>query len=86
MSFPSAPSKSLALIKRDLARFQRALEDLLDLGRLEAGTAALVLADLDARDLSCTRRTPSGPRGTGPVSPRWRYDRSAWTSQRCTAP
>ena len=48
---PERAQESLALIKRDLARFQRALEDLLDLGRLEAGTAALVLADLDVRDL-----------------------------------
>ena len=48
---PDRAQQALVLIRRDLARFQRAVEDLLDLGRLEAGTAALVLADVDARDL-----------------------------------
>ena len=48
---PDRAQQALVLIRRDLARFQRALEDLLDLGRLEAGTAALVLADVDARDM-----------------------------------
>ncbi len=48
---PDRAQQALALISRDLTRFQRAVEDLLDLGRLEAGTAALVLADVDARDL-----------------------------------
>ena len=43
--------QALDLIRRDLDRFQRALQDLLDLGRLESGAAALVLAGVDARDL-----------------------------------
>lgn len=43
--------QALDLITRDLKRFQRALEDLLALGRLQAGAAGLVLATADARDL-----------------------------------
>ena len=45
------PKKAVELIMRDLTRFQRALEDLLDLGRLEAGASELVLATVDARQL-----------------------------------
>lgn len=48
---PDRAQQALTLIARDLARFQRAVEDLLDLGRLEAGAAALVLETIDARDL-----------------------------------
>jgi signal transduction histidine kinase len=43
--------QALDLIRRDLDRFQRVLEDLLELGRLEAGAAAQVTSVLDARDL-----------------------------------
>ena len=43
--------QALDLVSRDLTRFQRVLEDLLDLGRLEAGAAGLVLAPVDLRDL-----------------------------------
>lgn len=43
--------QALELVTRDLDRFQRALEDLLDLGRLEAGAAGLVLVPVDARAL-----------------------------------
>lgn len=43
--------QALELIERDLARFRRALEDLLELGRLEAGSAALVMRPVDARDV-----------------------------------
>lgn len=43
--------QALDLISRDLDRFQRVLEDLLELGRLEAGAAALVTSVLDVRDL-----------------------------------
>lgn len=42
--------QALELIGRDLERFQRALEDLLALGRLQAGAGGLVLATADARD------------------------------------
>jgi len=45
------PKKAVELITRDLTRFQRALEDLLDLGRLEAGAAEFVLKTVDAREL-----------------------------------
>lgn len=43
--------QALDLVSRDLDRFQRVLQDLLDLGRLEAGAAALVLAPVDLREL-----------------------------------
>jgi signal transduction histidine kinase len=43
--------QALDLVDRDLQRFQRALEDLLELGRLEAGAAAAVTTTVDARDL-----------------------------------
>ncbi len=48
---PERAQEALTLIGRDLERFQRALEDLLDLGRLEAGAAALVPGVIDVRDL-----------------------------------
>ena len=41
----------LDLINRDLARFQRALQDLLELGRLESGSARQVTRKVDAREL-----------------------------------
>jgi signal transduction histidine kinase len=41
----------LDLVNRDLARFQRALQDLLELGRLEAGSARQVTRKVDAREL-----------------------------------
>ena len=41
----------LDLVRRDLARFQRALEDLLELGRLEAGATRQLTWAVDARDL-----------------------------------
>lgn len=43
--------QALDLISRDLARFQRALENLLDLGRLEAGALVLNRTTVDLRDL-----------------------------------
>lgn len=43
--------QALDLIHRDLDRFQRALQDLLDLGRMEAGASTLVLVEVDVRDL-----------------------------------
>jgi signal transduction histidine kinase len=43
--------QALDLVTRDLARFQRVLEDLLDLSRLEAGAAQLVLVRVDACQL-----------------------------------
>lgn len=43
--------RALDLIERDLQRFQRALEDLLEIGRMEAGSAALVPTTVDARDM-----------------------------------
>jgi signal transduction histidine kinase len=48
---PEQARQALDLIDRDLRRFQRALEDLLELGRLEAGAAGSVTATVDARDL-----------------------------------
>jgi signal transduction histidine kinase len=45
--------QALDLIVRDLQRFRRALEDLLALGRLEAGAARLVLGVVDLRELAC---------------------------------
>jgi two-component system sensor histidine kinase MtrB len=41
----------LDLIERDLARFRRALEDLLELGRLEAGAERQLSEGVDAREL-----------------------------------
>ena len=41
----------LDLVGRDLARFRRALEDLLELGRLEAGSTRRLTSAVDARDL-----------------------------------
>ncbi|MGH8893722.1 MAG: sensor histidine kinase [Actinomycetes bacterium] len=43
--------RALDLVRSDLQRFQRALQDLLELGRLEAGAAAQVRATVGARDL-----------------------------------
>jgi len=43
--------QALDLIDRDLHRFQRALEDLLELGRLESGAAGSVLTTVDLPDL-----------------------------------
>lgn len=40
----------LDVVKTDLERFHRALEDLLELGRLEAGTSPLVTTTVDARE------------------------------------
>jgi signal transduction histidine kinase len=48
---PERSQRALDLIDRDLRRFQRALEDLLELGRLEAGAAGSVKTTVDARDL-----------------------------------
>jgi signal transduction histidine kinase len=48
---PERTRQALDLIRRDLDRFQRALEDLLELGRLGAGAAGLVFVTVDARDL-----------------------------------
>ena len=48
---PERAREALDLIGNDLSRFQHALEDLLDLGRLEAGAAALVPRAVDVRDL-----------------------------------
>jgi signal transduction histidine kinase len=48
---PEQSRQALDLIDRDLRRFQRALEDLLELGRLEAGAAGSVTTTVDARDL-----------------------------------
>jgi signal transduction histidine kinase len=44
-------AQALDLIGRDLRRFQRALEDLLELGRLEAGASGLVMSTVDVRDV-----------------------------------
>jgi signal transduction histidine kinase len=49
---PPRSQQALDLIRRDLDRFQRALEDLLALGRLGSGAAGLVLVRVDARDLA----------------------------------
>lgn len=49
--FSARSQNALQLIQRDLSRFQRALQDLLDLGRLEAGAAQLVPTAVDAREL-----------------------------------
>lgn len=43
--------RALDLVKGDLERFHRALEDLLELGRLEAGAGGLITSTLDAHDL-----------------------------------
>jgi signal transduction histidine kinase len=43
--------QALDLVQRDLRRFERALEDLLELGRLEAGGGAHLLTPVDAADL-----------------------------------
>ena len=67
--------RALDLIKSDLHRFQRVLEDLLELGRLESGAARLDGSILDARDLvrfaleesgrdPALLRTSAGPGGT----------------------
>lgn len=48
---PEQSRQALDLIDRDLRRFQRALDDLLELGRLEAGAAGSVTTIVDARDL-----------------------------------
>jgi len=50
---PPRSQQALDLIRRDLDRFQRALEDLLALGRLGAGAAGLVPVTVDARNLAC---------------------------------
>lgn len=44
--------RALDLVSRDLARFQRALEDLLELGRLEAGSTRQLTSAVDARELA----------------------------------
>jgi signal transduction histidine kinase len=49
---PAQSREALDLIDRDLHRFQRALEDLLELGRLESGSARGVRATVDLRDLA----------------------------------
>ena len=67
--------RALDLVKADLRRFHRALEDLLELGRLESGAAGLDGSTLDARDLVRFAleesgrdvgllRTPAGSGGT----------------------
>jgi signal transduction histidine kinase len=43
--------QALDLIARDLSRFQRALEDLLELGRLEAGAVGRLATTVDVRDV-----------------------------------
>ncbi len=75
---PERSREALDLIERDLTRFQRAVEDLLDLGRLEAGAAALVMTPVDVRDLvrqvADTSGVPSSqlvlPTGAAPVTVR----------------
>jgi signal transduction histidine kinase len=48
---PERSQQALDLITTELERFQRSLEDLLELGRLDAGVALRTLADVDLRDL-----------------------------------
>ncbi|HEX7189556.1 MAG TPA: HAMP domain-containing sensor histidine kinase [Actinomycetes bacterium] len=57
---PARSQQALDLIRSDLSRFQRVLEDLLDLGRLEAGAAALVLGVVDARALTAHAMEAAG--------------------------
>jgi signal transduction histidine kinase len=58
---PPRAAAALELVERDLARFQRALEDLLDLGRLEAGPSALAVTTVDARELARQAMATSRP-------------------------
>ncbi|WP_200942257.1 HAMP domain-containing sensor histidine kinase [Angustibacter sp. Root456] len=48
---PQRSRQALDLIATELERFQRSLEDLLELGRLDAGVALRSLSDVDLREL-----------------------------------
>ncbi|MFC6007363.1 HAMP domain-containing sensor histidine kinase [Angustibacter luteus] len=48
---PDRSQQALDLVATELDRFQRSLEDLLELGRLDAGVATQALSDVDLGDL-----------------------------------
>lgn len=48
---PARTQRAVDLVSVELARFQRTLEDLLELGRLDAGVRGQVLDEVDAREL-----------------------------------
>ncbi len=48
---PERSQQALDLITTELERFQRSLEDLLELGRLDAGVALRTVTDVDLREL-----------------------------------
>lgn len=48
---PQRSQQALDLVKRDLDRFHRALQDLLELGRMETGASGLLLSTVDLSEL-----------------------------------
>ncbi|GAB3591768.1 HAMP domain-containing sensor histidine kinase [Angustibacter peucedani] len=64
---PERSQQALDLVATELERFQHSLEDLLELGRLDAGVAVQHLSDVDLRDLVQHALVDSHREGTAQV-------------------